>query len=151
MKKWFKKLWEKIKSWFGEDDALPPAPTLVYRYGGFRGDKAVEDPETQIGGFSINRQKLSYKWTKGDLSKWGVTDPGDAGKALACAFFWSERERAWIGGKYDWISSNRLTRGLENIYSRYNGWDPDEFWAAPRRAFCIVDKAGNRRTNLVVS
>ena len=90
---------------------------------------------------------MSYAWAKGDLGNWGLART-DAG-ALACAFYWSDEEQAWIGGKFDWISTSRLTRSWENVRERYNGWDPDAFFAAKRHAFCIVSKDGRKRTNLV--
>lgn len=136
-----------------EDPATPtPASDvagshLVFRHGGFDGSKAAEDPATQIGAFKFSSSGMSYKWTAGDLGNWGLART-DAG-ALACAFYWSDKEQAWIGGKFDWISSSRLTRSWENVRERYNGWDPDAFFSAKRHAFCIVSKDGRRRTNLV--
>ena len=129
------------------DGEAPPSPTLVFRFGGFDGSRAVEDPATQIGAFKFSSSGMSYKWTTGDLGNWGLAHT-DAG-ALACAFYWSDKEQAWIGGKFDWISSSRLTRSWENVRERYNGWDPDAFFSAKRHAFCIVSKDGRKRTNLV--
>lgn len=123
------------------------AGSLVFRHGGFNGSKAAEDPATQIGAFKFSSSGMSYKWTAGDLGNWGLART-DAG-ALACAFYWSDKEQAWIGGKFDWISTSRLTRSWENVRERYNGWDPDAFFSAKRHAFCIVSKDGCRRTNLV--
>lgn len=125
--------------------ASPAAAPLVFRYGGFDGSRAAEDPATQIAGLHISRSKLSYKWAKGNLGNWGLADT-DAG-ALACAFYWDGKQ--WIGGKFDWISTSRTTRGFENIYGHYNGWNPDAFWAASKRAFCIVSRDGRKRTNLI--
>lgn len=130
-----------------EEAATPVAGSLVFRYGGFDGSKATEDPATQIRAFKFSSSGMSYAWAKGDLGNWGLAHT-DAG-ALACAFYWSDKEQAWIGGKFDWISSSRLTRSWENVRERYNGWDPDAFFSAKRHAFCIVSKDGRRRTNLV--
>lgn len=137
-----------------DQDPATPMPAsdvagshLVFRYGGFNGSKATEDPATQIGAFQFSSSGMSYKWTAGDLGNWGLAHT-DAG-ALACAFYWSDKEQAWIGGKFDWISSSRLTRSWENVRERYNGWDPDAFFSAKRHAFCIVSRDGRKRTNLV--
>lgn len=130
-----------------EKAATPVAGSLVFRFGGFDGSRAAEDPATQIRAFKFSSSGMSYKWTTGDLGNWGLAHT-DAG-ALACAFYWSDKEQAWIGGKFDWISSSRLTRSWENVRERYNGWDPDAFFSAKRHAFCIVSKDGRRRTNLV--
>lgn len=124
------------------------APVFLYKYGGFHGEGAVEDKETQIANLHMSRSKLSYSWAKGSLRNWGLAD--SQADALACAFYWSPADGARIGGKFDWISTSRVTRGLENI-GGYNGWKPEPFFAAPKRAFCIVSKDGRRRTNLLVT
>ena len=129
------------------DGEAPPSPVLVFRHGGFDGSKAAKDPATRIGAFKFSSSGMSYKWTAGDLGNWGLART-DAG-ALACAFYWSDKEQAWIGGKFDWISSSRLTRSWENVREHYNGGDPDAFFSAKRHAFCIVSKDGRKRTNLV--
>ena len=124
--------------------ARPVAGSLVFRFGGFRGEGAAEDPATQISDVRISRGGLSYRWTKGDLGNWGLSRENDG--ALACAFYWDGAQ--WIGGKFDWISTSRTTRDFKNIDGGYNGWRADLFWAAPRRAFCIVSADGKKRTNL---
>ncbi len=118
---------------------------ISWKYGGFDGSKAAEDPATQIRDLKLSGDGLSYKWAKGDLSNWGLSKT-DAG-ALACAFWWDGSR--WVGGKFDWISTSRTTRDFKNIRGRYHGWDPDRFFAAKRRAFCIISKDGKRRTNLL--
>lgn len=155
MKKTLKKLWYKFLAWFFNDPEYVPAeeeqarPKIIWSFGGYNGSGAEEDPDVQIKNVRIAKDRISYKWDNGDLSKWGATDPGDAGKALACAFFWSEANGGWIGGKFDWISTNRTTRDTKNIDGGYNGWDAARFWAAPKRAFCIARADGRKRTNLV--
>lgn len=122
-----------------------PSASLVYRYGGFDGSRAAEDPATQIAGLHISRSRLSYKWAKGSLRNWGLAD--SQAHALACAFYWDGRQ--WIGGKFDWISTSRTTRDWTNLDGGYHGWNADAFWSAPKRAFCIVSKDGRKRTNLI--
>ena len=133
-----------------EGPAMSPAPGAVappiaWKCGGFDGSKAREDPATQIRGLRISGDGLSYRWAAGDLSNWGLSRT-DAG-ALACAFWWDGSR--WVGGKFDWISTSRLTRDFKNIRDRYHGWDPDAFLNAKRRAFCIVSADGRKRTNLL--
>lgn len=136
----------------------PPTPAaesaaagrLVFRFGGFDGSRAAEDPATQIGSLHISRSKLSYRWTAGSLRNWGLAD-SQADGALACAFYWSPSDGAWIGGKFDWISTSRTTRDWNNLNGGYHGWNADAFWAAPKRAFCIISKDGRRRTNLLAT
>lgn len=127
-----------------ETDPAPPAPAIDFRYGGFDGSKAAEDPNTQIGGLTVSKSGMRYKWTRGDLGNWGLGNT-DAG-ALICAFY--RDGSRWVGGKFDWISTSRTTRGWENIEGRYNGWEPDKFFGADRVAVCICSKDGRRRTNL---
>ena len=131
-----------------DSPSSPSSPVVLdFRYGGFKGDKAAEDPATQIKGFKFSSSGMGYSWAKGDLSNWGLART-DAG-ALACAFYEDPATGRWIGGKFDWISTSRTTRSWENIRGHYNGWDPDAFFAAKKHAFCIVSRDGKRRTNLI--
>lgn len=120
------------------------APVLVYKYGGFHGENAVEDPNTQIKDLHMSKSGMSYKWARGSLSNWGLSH--DDANALACAFYWDGSR--WIGGKFDWISTSRTTRDFKNLED-YNGWRSGPFFSAPKRAFCIVSKDGKKRTNLL--
>lgn len=129
----------------GQSASAAASGTLVYKYGGFDGSRAVEDPNTQIKNLRMSRDGLSYQWAKGNLGNWGLSRE-EAG-ALACAGYWDGKQ--WIMAKFDWISTSRTTRGFENIYDHYNGWKPEPFFAAPKRAFCIVSEDGKRRTNLL--
>lgn len=135
----------------GTEPGRQDSERLVFRYGGFKGGGAVEDPATQIADVRISKDRLSYRWAKGGCENFGAKSREDSGAALACAFFWSETEQAWIGGKFDWISSSRTTRDWKNLNGGYGGWDAKAFWAAPRRAFCIVAANGRKRTNLEVT
>jgi len=125
--------------------SAPESGSLVFRYGGFDGSRAVEDPNTQIADLHMTRSKLTYKWAKGSLKNWGLADT-DAG-AIACCFFWDGKQ--WIGAKTDWISTSRTSRDFNNLNGGYNGWKPELYWAAPKRAFCIVSRDGKKRTNLL--
>lgn len=127
--------------------AAQEALRLDWRFGGFKGGGAVEDGATQIASLKFSASGLSYKWAKGSLKNWGLADT--AAGAIAAAFYWDSASASWIGGKFDWISTSRTTRDWANIRSRYNGWDPDAFFAAPRVAFCIVSADGKKRTNLI--
>lgn len=124
-----------------------PSGALVYRYGGFDGSRAAEDAATQIAGLHITRSRLSFKWAKGGCENLGATSRTDTDHTFACAFYWDGSR--WVGGKFDWISTSRTTRDFKNIDDHYHGWNPDAFWSAPRRAFCIVSRDGRKRTNLL--
>ena len=127
----------------------PSAPRLVFRYGSFDGGKAAESASARIRSLKLSSSGLSYAWESGGCEDLGAASATDYSQTLACAFHWSDREQAWIGGKFDWISSSRTTRDWKNIRDRYNGWDPDAFFGSSRVAFCIVSKDGRRRTNLI--
>lgn len=167
MSKWTRfrdKLAKKIMELLGikpDPEPQPPEPQpeptpegtkIVWRYGGFRGENAAEDPVNVIRDLHIKGKRLTFGWERGDLSNWGVGKT-DA-TAIAAAFFWSDEEQAWIGGKFEWVDFSRTTRDLANIYpgpdgKAYHGWRSDLFLAAPKRAFCIVKKDGSLRTNLI--
>lgn len=132
---------------FDDDDSEPtPPPVLVYCYGGVNGENAIEDPNTQITALTINGGGLSYQWSNGDLSNWGLSHK-DAG-ALACVFYLGDDGR-WYGGKFEWISSSRTTRSFTNINSGYRGWEPSKFHNATKRGFLILSKDGKKRTNFI--
>lgn len=130
-----------------EAAATAAGPVLDFRWGGFDGSRAAEDPATQIRDFRMDGRGMSYAWAKGDLGNWGLART--AAGALICAFYFDEKERLWVGGKFDWISTSRLTRSWENIHAGYNGWRADPFFAAKKHAICIVSADGRRRTNLL--
>ena len=120
---------------------------LEYRYGGFKGGKAVDVPDCRISNLKISKSGMSYKWASGGCEALGAANREDYSQTVACAFYWDGRK--WVGGKFDWISTSRTTRGWENVKSGYNGWDADAFFGAKRHAFCIVSKDGKKRTNLL--
>lgn len=129
------------------DGEAPPSPTLVFRFGGFDGSKAKEEPGCRIGSLRMDRDGMSYKWLSGGCEALGASDRGDYSKTLACAFFWDGSR--WIGGKFDWISTSRTSRSFENIHDGYGGWDASAFFSAKKRGFCIVSADGRKRSNFV--
>ena len=150
MKNFWKKVRKFLKKLFtnkGEDSQKPEKLVFEFIYGGFNGNGAVEDPEVQIGNFKMDSKKMSYKWTKNDMAKWGYVHT-DA-KALACAFFYDEVSKKYLGGKWEWISSSRTSREWKNIYDGYNGWRADKFFAAKKHGFCIISSDGKKRTNFI--
>ena len=140
-----------------QDTAAPENPVnpenpanpveIAWKYGGVDGSRAVETAAARIGSLRITSDGLSYKWEAGGCEALGATSRTDCDHTLACAFWWDGSR--WVGGKFDWISTSRTTRDFKNIRDRYHGWDPDRFFAAKRRAFCILSKDGRKRTNLI--
>lgn len=109
--------------------------------------KAKEDPETQIEGLKISRSGLSYRWRKGGCERFGAKDKHDHTKALAIAGYGDGK--TFRAAKFDWISTDRLTRDFANIDEGYNGFSADAFWKAPKRCFFIMSADGKRRTNVL--
>ena len=151
MKNLLKKIIEFFKKLFKKHDATPDDShaklILDFCYGGFRGGNAVEDKEVQIKDFKMNSKNMTYKWALNDMAKWGY--PHTDAKALACAFYYDESSKTWKGGKFDWISSSRLSREWENIYYGYNGWNSKAFFSAKKHGFCIVSGDARKRTNFI--
>lgn len=124
-----------------------PASTgiKIVSFGSPNCSKATEDPNTQIKDFRWSKSGMSYKWAKGNLRNWGITNDHDA-SALAIAGWFDGKE--WRFAKFDWISTDRLTRGHENIEEHYNGF-PSEYFSASKHGFFIMSKDGKRRTNVL--
>lgn len=108
--------------------------------------KAQEDPDTQIKDLTISDKGLSYKWSKGNLRNWGIQDD-HAAKALAIAGY-SKDNKTYYCAKFDWISTDRLTRDFKNIEEGYNGFNFQEFKGSPYKCFFIMSADGRKRTNV---
>lgn len=146
-----KKIWKKIKQFlkklFGKKEKPETQYPLVFCYGNFPANNAVEDSEVQIKDFRMDSRYIYYSWAKNDLSRWGYAYT--EASALACAFFFDEESKTWKGGKFEWISTSRLSRDMTNLLTGYGGWDCKKFLAAKKHGFCIVSKDRSRRTNLI--
>lgn len=136
---------------FGEAGNEGPAvggnEEFDFRFGGFHGEKAKEEPGCRIGSLKVGKDKLTYKWEAGGCEALGAKDKADYSQTVACAFYWDGKK--WVGGKFDWISTSRTSRGFENIKSGYNGWDSAAFFGAKKHGFCIVSKDGKKRSNFI--
>ena len=108
---------------------------------------AKEDPNTQIKDFKWSKNGLSYRWAKGSLKNWGIKNDHDA-SALAI-FGYQDAKGTWRFGKIDWISTDRLTRDMANVHGRYNGIDPNAYFASSHHGFFIMSKDATKRTNIL--
>ncbi len=126
-------------------DAVP-FDALDFRWGGFNGSEAALKDGCRIASLKVSGNGLSYDWQSGGCEKLGASSAGDA-DCLACLF--CRIGGKWQGGKFDWISTSRRTRGFENIYGGYNGWDPDAISKADAYAFVIVSRNGKLRSNVI--
>lgn len=120
---------------------------VINSFGSPNCSKAKEDPNTQIKDLKMGDGWLSYKWSKGNLRNWGIKNDHDA-SALAIAGYGSDGKQ-YRCAKFDWISSDRLTRGFENIDGGYNGFNGKAFRQAQHKCFFIMSKDGSKRTNIL--
>ena len=127
-------------------DAVPYSE-LNWSMGGFRGVGALQHSGAVIGSLKISSSGMSYRWVRGGCETLGASSAGDSSHTLACLFYRDASGR-WQGGKFDWISTSRISRDFKNIDSGYNGWDPSAFHASKEFAFVIVG-TGGRRSNVI--
>lgn len=120
---------------------------LNWMYGGFNGKGAKRVKGAVIANLKVTKNGLSYAWNKGGCELLGADTRTDPSATLACLF--CKIDGQWQGGKFDWISTSRLTRGFENIRSGYKGWDPQAIEKASSFAFVIVSADGKHRTNVI--
>lgn len=119
---------------------------LLWDYGGFVGANALPVDGVEIALDSVNPSGLRYHFEEGNLSALSAANSHDNPDCVACLFCLLDGE--WRGGKFDWISSDRLSRDFHNISTGYHGWPPDAIRRAAGFAFVILSKDGKRRTNI---
>lgn len=130
-----------------EPEKPTSSTTIQYRsFGSPNCANCKEDPDTQIKDLKFSKSNLTYKWAKGSLRNWGISNDHDA-SALAIGGYHDGKE--WKFAKFDWISTDRLSRGFENIYGGYNGFDGKAWDSAKSRGFFIMSKDGKKRTNIL--
>ena len=120
---------------------------LDWCYGGFKGNKATLT-SARIKDLNVTSKGLSYTWEKGsctDLDK----NCTHNNACCTCALFCKVNGK-WVGGKFDHISTDRTTRGFENIDGAYNGWKKSSITSATAYAFVILDDGAKKRTNIIV-
>ncbi len=120
------------------------SPVLDFRYGGFDGGRAKEDPRCRISNFKMGKSGCSLKWETAIPGDWARDKDG----LVIAAIFYKDGDR-WIGGKFDWIDRSRSTRDFENIDGGYGGWNASAFRAATKHAICVVSADGKYRSNLL--
>lgn len=121
-----------------------PFGSFRWSYGGFNG-AAAQSTGVVISGLSLSKDSLSFSYVT-DLSAWGLRRD-DAG-ALAC-FFVQKGDGSWVGGKFDWISTSRSSRGLGHVRGGYNGWSLSGVPNPCQAAFVIVSSDGRKRSNVL--
>lgn len=128
-------------------DAVPYG-ALRWSYGGIGGGGASQTSAT-IKGLKVAGQNLSFGWGGPNLSSWGLSNDDYSG-AYACLFVQTE-SGAWVGGKFDWVSSSRTSRNLENVFNGYSGWSLANVPNPCQVAFVIISADKKKRTNVIAS
>ncbi len=123
-----------------------PFGDLNWSFAGFKGGGAKLAAKPRVYNLSVSSNGMSYKWMQGGCTDLGCSSSSDA-SCLACLFILAGGK--WIGGKFDWISTSRLTRDFANIKDGYNGWPKSAIATAEKYAFVIVSKDGKSRTNVI--
>ncbi len=150
-------------NWKGSGPVVAPAPAndgqmtqsadevdfsaLNWSWGGFNGKNAKPVEGVEIGSLKVSGN-LTYKWVRGGCEKLGATSREDADHTI-CALF-CKLDGKWQGGKFDWISTSRLSRDFKNVREGYGGWRKDAIEAAEAYAFVICSKDGKRRSNVAM-
>ncbi len=120
--------------------------SLKWTFGGENGAGAQLTSAT-IANLSASGDGMSYQWAGDTLRSWGLSD-SQAG-AFAC-FFVQKSDGSWVGGKFDWISTSRTTRGFENIlHENYVGWTLVGVPNPCNCAFVIISEDCTKRTNVI--
>lgn len=130
-----------------DSPSSPSSPVLVFKYGGFKGDKAVEDSRCRISQLKIGSDSLTFRWDTKIPGDWKRETLEKGPMIVVAAFVWDGGR--WIGGKFDWIEESRSSRSLENIKGGYGGWDGTSWTAAKKHAVCVVSADGKFRSNLL--
>lgn len=89
---------------------------------------------------------MTFRYVR-DLSAWGYSNSQTDG--IACLFV-QNNSGAWVGGKFDWISSSRKSRDFNNIYSGYAGWSLADVPNPCQAAFVIISRDAKKRSNVIV-
>lgn len=131
-----------------DSPSSPSSPVLVFKYGGFDGSKAVEDPRCRISKLKIRSGSLSFHWDTKIPADW-ARKSDEKGDLVIVAAFYEDASGRWIGGKFDWIDESRSSRSLENIKGGYGHWDASAWTAAKKHAVCVVSADGKKRSNLL--
>ncbi len=118
---------------------------LKWSYGGVSG-RGYAASGVSISGLRVSGRNLSFRYNT-NLSAWGYST--DAVGGYACLFVQKE-DGSWVGGKFDWISSSRSSRGLENVFGGYGGWNLKGVPNPCPAAFVILDANKKRRSNVIV-
>lgn len=122
-----------------------PFGSLKWVYGGKPNGSGARNGGVVISGARFSARSVSFSYVH-DLSAWGYSSGALGG--VACLFV-QKTNGQWVGGKFDWISSSRRSRGFENVFGGYAGWSLEGVPNPCAAAFVIVSPDGKRRSNVI--
>jgi len=95
-----------------------------------------------VSNLTMDGKQFRYEPSKG-TDAWQPHTGAKNVNQYAC--FFVKRGGVWTGGKFDWSTYSRKTRGVENIRAGYTGGVIPK--AGEEVRFCLMDLNGKRRTN----
>lgn len=90
-------------------------------------------------------KELTLHWDTG-LSSWGYEATQADG--IACLFL-QHNDGTYRGGKFEWISTSRSQRDLDNIYGKKYFFDLSDVPNPCKAAFVVLSKDKTRRSNVI--
>lgn len=157
---WFKRLVTWIKALFGGGDKEPDGPDEAdfskfnFTFGGVNAKNAKLADGVRIKHLGTHARGMSYTWAEGGCELLGAKNAGDW-QATICCWFVKREDGTWVGGKFDWISSNRLSRGFVGHVvpnakgETYGGWHLNGVPNPCDAAFVIINRSGSLRSNVI--
>ena len=107
-----------------------------------------------IGKQSGWADQIKTAQTKRSVNYYSYKQNPDGG--LVNGSFIREKNGKFVGGKFDWISTDRLSRGLENCHDGYSGWNLKDIPNPAEAVFLIAgvstpngSTSSGKRTNAI--
>ena len=130
------------------EDAVPFS-SLSFTYGGVKGSSCQLVKTARIKNLKADNSDMSYQWEVEGCEELGASSRTSYAGISACLFVKNSAGQ-WVGGRFDAISTSRLTRSFKNITGeQYRGWRRDEFYASKEVLFVIISDDCKWRTNVI--
>ena len=117
-------------------------------HGDFNGASAVLDVPRLSNLVFHGTKEVTFKWDVG-MASWGFAH--ESADAIASIFF-EHADGVWRGGRFEWISTSRTQRDLENLSDPKFKFDLSALPNPCRGAMVVHNgRAGTKRSNVVVA
>ena len=114
---------------------------LRWTDGGFDGSRAVLSAPC-IADLAFSARRVDFKWLVG-MESWGYGR--EQADGVFCLFV-EKPDGTWSGGKFEWVSTSRTWRGLENMFEGEYRRDFSGVANPCRTAVVVVSKDRTKRT-----